>query len=133
VRPSFHNVAHEATGEKMKHETLGFGCHSSTIPDAPALWGARAIYTGRRVDLLVDRQDLVGESDAAKAALRATLNGGALRQFIKWANDRFDGYSREIESMEFDGITFVASTNGSHGYLYVTAYNTAEAVQAPAA
>jgi hypothetical protein len=117
----------------MNHETLGFGCRSTTIPNAPALWGARAIYTGRKVDLLPNRQDLVGDSDAAKAALRTALNGSALRKFIKWANDRFDGYSREIESMEFDGITFVASTNASHGYLYVTAYKTAEAVQASAA
>lgn len=115
------------------HGNLGFGCRSTTIPDAPAFWGARAIYTGRKVDLLPDRQDLVSDSDDAKAALRTALNSGALRKFIRWANDRFDGYSREIESVEFDGITFVASTNGSHGYLYVTAYKTAEAVHAPAA
>jgi hypothetical protein len=117
----------------MKNGNLGFGFYSSTIPDAPAFWGARAIYTNYTVDLLPDRQHLVGDSDAAKDALRVALNSGALRKFIRWAKDRFDGYSNEIESVEFDGITFVASTNASHGYLYVTAYKTAEAVQAPAA
>lgn len=108
---------------------LGFGLKRADIPAAPAMWGARAIYTGHEVDLLPDRQHLVFDDEDARKALLASINKQRrgktpIAKFREWARDRFAHDSEAVESVTFDGVTFYASTNASHGYLYVTAFRT---------
>lgn len=116
---------------------LGFGYARQEIR-APALWGARAIFTGGIVDIVWDRQDLKADNAAAKKALIAALNGpepgsrrnpGAIARFKmrvegmvvdgKIDPDEREGIQHEVE---IDGVLFTCSTNGSHGYLYITAH-----------
>ena len=93
-----------------------------------AYWGARAIWNGKGdMDLLPDRQSSVATDEGAAERLRALLNGGAL----KAANKRLEALARtwevspsesnEVILHEDDKVRIVANTNGSYGYLYVTA------------
>lgn len=132
----------------MKASQLEWGLRREDI-EAPALWGARAIYRGGIVDLLYDRQSVVATDDDARGKLIATINavgphsippklplaatasraartpkkikGSAVKAFMEWARDRFWGGDVRVESVVFGGVEFTASTNASHGYLYITA------------
>lgn len=103
----------------MKSTELEFGFKRANV-EAPVLWGARAIYTGLVVDLLPDRQSMLG-SDEDRAAFGAKLNAGALRKFCRWAKDRFEPSSDAAETVVIGGVEFTCSTNASYGYLYITA------------
>jgi len=103
----------------MKSSELAFGLKSAGV-EAPVLWGARAIYTGLVVDLLPDRQDMVGTEEDRKA-FREKMNAGPLRKFIRWAKDRFEPSRADVEAVVIGGVEFTCSTNASYGYLYITA------------
>jgi hypothetical protein len=117
----------------MKANMLGFGLLSDTI-EAPALWGARAIFTGRVVDFLWDRQALIADETAAgqkvKANLIAVLNGpggngkGAISGFKLAIDSGVVDVPNEGPPATLDvrGARFHFSERGSHGYLYVTAH-----------
>jgi hypothetical protein len=113
---------------------LGWGLLYEGIA-GKAMWGARAIFTGRRVDFLLDRQGMIADDPAAKTLLMAKLNGarganaprsGALSKF-KAGVDRgqievHDGETSDAAPVaEIDGVRFYASERASYGYLYVTA------------
>jgi hypothetical protein len=105
----------------MKIADLQFGFKRTPIAEAPAFWGARAIYSRGEVDLLWDRQDLVADDDAAKARLKKAVNA-ALKKFCKWAGGhQFAQDNSEVRELVTKGVHFWASTNASYGYLYVTA------------
>lgn len=110
---------------------LGFGYRGVEII-APALWGARAIFTGGIVDIVWDRQDLKSDDDKSKRALIDALNGpgvggegGALGLFRAHMRRLVrQGYDEErggLVNVEFEGVLFTCSTNESCGYLYITA------------
>jgi hypothetical protein len=116
-------------------DSLQWGYKAPSI-EAPALWGARAIYGrdfGRnlyRTELLWDRQDLKADTDEAREALKRKLNGtakrkGALHRFLKLADAaKFPGdvdIDEKAASLDVDGVTFTFWTAGQSGYLYITA------------
>lgn len=116
----------------MKASDLAWGLRDAAI-EAPALWGARAIFTERVVDFLWDRQDLRADDPAAKTLLMAHLNGtrgnggngrGAIAKFKRLVDrgavEIPEG--REPAVIALDGVRFYASELDSSGYLYVTAH-----------
>lgn len=118
-------------------KNLGFGYTRDEIR-APALWGARAIFTGGIVDIVWDRQDLKADDAASKKALIAALNSpepgsrrnpGAIARFkmrvegmVAEGKIDTDDDGTTVIRETIDGVVFLASTNGSHGYLYMTAW-----------
>ena len=106
-------------------------------------WGARAIFNpqpyrepkiirGRKpkpypipneIDLLWDRQDMVGGTKEEREAFVAILNEKALpllREAVHKA--RFDRATDEAVTVEIDGLVIVANPRASHGYLYIGAW-----------
>lgn len=109
----------------MQTDKLGWGYKSDAI-EAPALWGARAIFTGRKVDILWDRQDMIGETKD-RTALSLALNGrgangGALDAFRRLVEagevETEDGGS----TTDLKGVRFYCGERRSGGYLYITAH-----------
>jgi hypothetical protein len=96
-----------------------------------ALWGARAIFTGRVVDFLWDRQGITFDDPASKEHFVAKLNGdplgtGAISKFKRGVDrgeiEVHDGETPDAAPViEIDGVRFYASERASGGYLYVTA------------
>jgi hypothetical protein len=104
---------------------LGFGLQPPE--DVTTAWGARLIAPA---DLLWDRQDLKTDSDEAKTALIAWLNGtpsgtGAIAKMQEALNgmgryampdgDEFIPYEDETGKI-------IANTNRSGGYVYVAGW-----------
>lgn len=109
-------------------ETLRFGYNAGLPAGVTTAWGARAIITQQGdVDLLPDRQSVIGEPEAVDALLRA-LNGGILATCTGLASRMLrDGVMSTRRAREFllyadEAVTVKANTNASHGYLYVVAY-----------
>jgi hypothetical protein len=111
-----------------ERKQLAFGLNRA-IPDPapPAVWGARLIAPN---DLVPDRQDLIADSDAAKAVLVAWLDGpnrgdGAIRAML---DDLPKGYSliaydNEVHVLFEDARgVMVGSSNGGSGYMYVAGW-----------
>ena len=97
---------------------LGFG-RSRGIPEGiTTAWGARLIAPA---DLLYDRQDLVADSDEAKAELVAWLNGGAIRGALDFLRENYWQLRQDDSELvlynDVDGA-IVGSTQGSGGYVY---------------
>lgn len=127
----------------MKASSLAWGFKLATSQDgsvieAPALWGARLIFNepssdqySRPIELLWDRQDIQADTEEAKAALLAKLNGtpngtGAIQALIDFLSHearkyRIDRTSTARFDRTLKGVRFRGSPNGSHGYVYVTA------------
>lgn len=100
--------------------------HRATEAGSPAIWGARAICEADRFALLPNRQSISGEP-AARTELTAALNGGVLASVqekyreLRDAHWDFTRVAREVVFHDGDGVRVVGNTNGSHGYLYLTA------------
>lgn len=95
-----------------------------------AAWGARVIITQLgEVDLLHDRQSVIGD-DTAVAALLRRLNEGINDTWIHRVKDMLTGYEMHTrKAQEFtlyadDEVTVIGNTNASAGYLYVAAFPT---------
>ena len=90
-------------------------------------WGARAIYEGRKglysVDILWDRQSMVGEEVNAKEALTKWLDKKGL-QGLRVRIKKETPYPGDniLISFEEGGFVINANPNRSHGYLYICAY-----------
>jgi hypothetical protein len=103
-------------------KSLMFGYHAGIPSDITSAWGARLIEPN---DLVHDRQDLVAESDEAKSALVAWLNGGAIEKALDWLGKREyravpDG--EEFVVYEDEDGKIVGNTNRSFGYVYVAGW-----------
>lgn len=114
---------------------LAFGYGRGIPVGITTAWGARLIAPR---DLLPDRQDLKAESDEAKAALIAWLNGsppgtGAIDKALSEIERQYDKYgtgtgaicgSEDKEHLlyEDDQGKVVGNTNGSCGYVYVAGW-----------
>lgn len=94
----------------------------TTLPQ-PATWTARAIYhDGRPFELLPDRQDTTGGTDADRAALAWWLDNGVLDVARRVVARRCVGDQAEAIEVYRDAFTVItANTNGSYGYVYLTA------------
>jgi hypothetical protein len=98
-------------------------------PDGAVVsWGARAIYDfdlrhGWQIDLLWDRQQATG-SEAHRALLQEFLNKYALPRLR--AECRLGPDSQEVFSFDEGGWHVEASTQASHGYLYIGAWPLAD-------
>jgi len=96
--------------------------------DVAVAWGARAIYDhaggAASIDLLWDRQAWRGDS-AERASLAEWINTEGLKA-IKDACVRTNltHDSTEVVSWTDGNRTIEASPQGSHGYLYLVAYET---------
>lgn len=101
---------------------LGFGRSRGIPEDVTTAWGARLIAPA---DLLHDRQDLVAESDEAKAELIAWLNGGAIRGALDWLRENYWQFRQDDSELvvynDSDGM-IVGSTQGSGGYVYLAGW-----------
>lgn len=98
------------------------------IPGIKAAWGARLIVTqDGTTDLLHNRQGVVGD-DALIDETLEWLNGGVIKAFREAASAALKRRSMLTSKpsptiLYEDGKGVVlADTNGSYGYLYVTAY-----------
>lgn len=94
----------------------------TTLPQ-PTTWTARAIYSdGRPFELLPDRQDTTGGTDADRAALAWWLNNGVLEVARRVVAARCVGNHAETIEVYRDAFgVLTANTNGSCGYVYLTA------------
>lgn len=92
--------------------------------DRRCWWGARAIYTGRSIDLLRDRQQMIGEPDA-REALGSWLNLKALPLLRSLASERSLPATHEdsLVVISGDGFCLHASPRASYGYLYIGAWD----------
>lgn len=105
----------------MKATDLEWGLKLAGV-EAPALWGARAIfdYSGKRpiVDVVWDRQGAQGERPAVAQLLALLNDKGVLNAFRRLvALDPPE--SEEVQTVEIDGVSFWYALRG--GYVYITA------------
>jgi hypothetical protein len=99
---------------------LAFGLSHAVPEEVTTAWGARLIEPN---DLLHDRQDLQSDNDEAKAKLIAWLNGGGIAGARTALRDLRLPQSRDVATVyEDDQGVIVASTNASHGYVYVAGW-----------
>ena len=104
---------------------LRFGLSRAVPEGTTTAWGARLIAPA---DFVWDRQDLVAESDEAKHALVTWLNGDdgnapAIQAMIAKLRELRLPQAWDLHTVHEDerGI-FMASTNQSHGYVYVAGW-----------
>jgi hypothetical protein len=108
-----------------KTEKLSWGLQPP--PGASVAWGARAIFKDGGVDLLHDRQGMVGDK-GAKESLAEALNGGPLgaareQAYTLWSQGKIRGDVAGMVTLVDDGqVVIEADTRGSYGYLYMVAY-----------
>lgn len=90
-----------------------------------AAWGARALYGGMggKIDILADRQSCKGDEEDRKLLVSWLNRCGGLRRMRELVKAESLG-ANERREVRIDGGYFhcVANPNGSHGYLYITAY-----------
>jgi len=104
---------------------IEFGRQPPVGYDGPA-WGARAIYRGRAVDILPNRQGFAGPEGKPREALLSWINRTALpkiRAMVKAQS--LDGSTREVISFDSRGYHIEACPQASHGYLYLGAWERA--------
>lgn len=97
------------------------------IPDGvAAAWGARAILSYGKVDVLPDRQQPVGEEDARRRlGTLVNSNFGQVRdEVLRLCNRGLMIGNREQKHVLFenDEVIVVGNTNASYGYLYLAAW-----------
>ena len=114
--------------------TLDFGyapaIERAQFDRSPAVWGARAIVENNRAGfgLVPGRNSWYTEDLKAREALVTLLNNGVLdacrTEFARLRDEHWDinRVSQEYVLFEDDAVKVVGNTNGSHGYLYLTAY-----------
>lgn len=111
-----------------------------SIPDGVTLaYGARAIYSLREIkrkrgrgwsmewhigiDLLWDRQDMVGGTDAERKAFVTWLNKTAIPALRnKCLNDFVQPSEDAVITFASDGYAITAGPRASYGYMYITAW-----------
>jgi hypothetical protein len=119
-----------------------FGNWGRSIPEdkrgkIKSTWGARAIYTGRRVDLLPDRQSWWAQGfpedqveteqarheylDSIKPLLDWVTNRG-LPWLREEAKKRLSEDSNDVVKLDEGGFHIEGSPQGSYGYLYIRAW-----------
>ena len=112
-------------GEAM--DGLMFGLKDQIPESVSTAWGARAIFTDRRVDLLPDRSNMVGPRSNE---LADELNRRVPKHTLTERADNLvpyeypgDGKERQVVTLyQDDAVIVKASTNRSFGYLYLCAY-----------
>ncbi len=127
------------TATESTKPKLAWGLSWAVPEVAHAAWGARAIVEGTGFGLLHDRQSIWSDDDAARQKLIAVLNGpgggdGAIHQAqekvaalreagtICGPNGQGGDTPQEHVLYEDDAVKMVGNTNGSFGYLYITAW-----------
>lgn len=104
------------------HEQPEWGIYPEDI--TPRMyWGARAIITDGRVELLPDRQSFMaedGESKKAKDAFLGWVNDKAL-PIVNYHVSVRDTYHIDLTGAK-EGYRLIAEDRGSGGYLYIGAY-----------
>jgi len=103
---------------------------SAAVPEgAPASWGARAIFGRTQMDLLPDRQDLVGEEPHRTALLTILNDAGRLafaqakyRDAVATGRVRPDEAGYVVLDRFDDAYTFAVNTHASHGYVCAAAW-----------
>lgn len=98
-----------------------WGLADSSDPTIPS-WGARAIYQNSYIDILYDRQSLIGGSESDRIKLGDWLNKiglPALRKLVVTENLYSD--ERRFIRFEQGGYYIEANPNKSYGYLYIGA------------
>lgn len=110
----------------MTTPKIGWGS-PHVIPEdgVSATWGARAIITGNFLDIVSDRQ---GADGPEVDELVRRLNGGIIRELRGLVPELLNSYvMRSNEAEDFilyhdDAVIVHGNTNGSYGYLYLTAW-----------
>jgi len=94
-----------------------------------AIWGARAIATeDPGFGLVPDRISWYAGNEAERSALVLALNKGVLdvcrERFAELKDEHWDIHrvAKEYVLYEDEAIKVVGNTNGSYGYLYLTAF-----------
>lgn len=106
----------------VSHEQPEWGIYPEGI--VPRMyWGARAIITDGRVELLPDRQSFIAEDGECRKAKDA---------FLEWVNDKalpivnYHVSVRDTHHIDLTGVKegyrLIAEDRGSGGYLYIGAY-----------
>lgn len=105
---------------------LRFGLSNAVPEDVRTAWGARWIWPD---DMLPDRQGFETDLDDAGAdAFFTWLNSGPLMKARAEARRLASSHqlstteNRQVTLYEDDGGIVVGNPNGSHGYLYVSAW-----------
>lgn len=91
-------------------------------------WGARAIYQGRSIDLLRDRQQMACGSLEEREGLASWLDRKALPELSARAarHDLPEPSSAETVVIQSEGFCLHASPRASFGYLYLGAWRLAD-------
>lgn len=107
-------------------DKLGWGARDLVPEEAKAAWGARLIITqSGDVDIVHDRQDVVGVSDDAKTNLLSQLNASSWRENLSNMLKSYQVSTREeaeVVVYENDWIAVKGNSNGSAGYFYIAAW-----------
>ena len=104
------------------------GYHVPEGVNTDAAWGARMITQGAFLDFVGDRQSLAYRSEEARDELTSALDGWVIKQMREVYKRKFERYevspNYEHEFVIYEGkrIKALANTNGSHGYLYISAW-----------
>jgi hypothetical protein len=100
--------------------------------DSPGCWGARAILQSgsNPIDIVGNRQDADGPLFGVLASLLNDAGGLKVAQArVRELQNTWQMSSSESKLftlVDNDMMTMVANTNGSHGYLYISAWLKAE-------
>jgi hypothetical protein len=109
----------------MNNQIWGLNAHPE---DSPAYWGARAILTSGKnpIDFVPNRQSGGGDLFSVLASLLNDAGGLKIAQArVRALLDTWQMSSRESKLftlVDNDMMTMVANTNGSYGYLYISAW-----------
>ncbi|GIU03659.1 type IV toxin-antitoxin system YeeU family antitoxin [Shewanella glacialipiscicola] len=90
-------------------------------------FGARLILRGLHLDYLHDRASFVGEFPPAIKQQFVEAFPSMVKQLERLvATGEIDATKQHCVSVEYDDFTCEADTLGSHGYLYIAVYQTAD-------
>ncbi|MGL6124319.1 MAG: type IV toxin-antitoxin system YeeU family antitoxin [Shewanella sp.] len=93
-------------------------------------FGARLILRGLHLDYLNDRASFVGDfAPEIHQRFIAAFPPLVKQLVLLVANGEIDATEAHCVSIEHDGFTCEADTLGSHGYLYIAVYQTADKPQ----
>lgn len=82
------------------------------------IYGARAIYDGKTLDFVGDRQAYEKENDTSESIFN-WINKTFVPALLK---KRYQTNSNETFTLSERNFTGIASPNGSYGYMYITCY-----------
>ena len=116
---------------------LEFGYPSAVPETTSAAWGARAIATSGRwpdlealpsLDLVPDRQSFCWKDEDDKKELMNRLNDGIIESIqerykeLRENEEISDSSANEVVLYEGRRVKVVGNTNGSGGYMYISAW-----------